>query len=171
MTPVSCFFFMMMMMMMMHGDDDDDSDNTNDEDNLTKKKRCPHSPTNCSTPLTVFSLLHLAMENMATKITTGPAQNLEQANRMSHVRRGSLGVESWTCDPVWGKGSIYTPGVYSAAIPLGEGFTVHYLVFSDRTYNRRSCVCAHITLHTRKIPSYSSKKAPVADDGCQCTNT
>ena len=30
-----------------------------------------------------------------------------------------------------GIGSIPIPGVYSAAIPLGKGFTVHHLVFSD----------------------------------------
>ena len=33
----------------------------------------------------------------------------------------------------WGRGSIPTPGAHSAAIPLGKGFTVHYLVFSDGT--------------------------------------
>ena len=59
----------------------------------------------------------------------------------------------------WGRGSIPTPGAHSAAIPLGKGFTVHYLVFLDGTLNRRSRVSAHITLHTRKIPSHSSKKS------------
>ena len=30
----------------------------------------------------------------------------------------------------WGKGSIPTPGAHSAAMLLGKGLTVHYLVFS-----------------------------------------
>ena len=47
-----------------------------------------------------------------------------------------------------GRGLIPTPSVYSAAISLGKECTVHYLVFSDGVLNRRSCVCAHITLHT-----------------------
>ena len=46
------------------------------------------------------------------------------------------------------------PGAHSAAVPLGKGLTVYYLVFTDR----RSCVCAHISLHTLEIPS------PVAGD-------
>ena len=48
----------------------------------------------------------------------------------------------------WGRGSTPTPGVYSAAIPLGKGLIVHYLVFSDGTQNWRSRVCAksHLTL-------------------------
>ena len=33
----------------------------------------------------------------------------------------------------WGRGLIPTPGCYSAAIPLGKGLTVHYLVFCDGT--------------------------------------
>ena len=45
-------------------------------------------------------------------------------------RRSSLGGVSLTCDPVLG-GLIPTPGVYSAAIPLGKVLTVHCLVFSD----------------------------------------
>ena len=55
------------------------------------------------------------------------------------------------------RGSIPTPGAHSASIPLGKGFTVHYLVFSDGTLNRRFRVWAHIT-HI-KIPSHSSKKS------------
>ena len=53
------------------------------------------------------------------------------------VRRRSRGVVS--CTPVeiqclhWGRGLIPAPGVCSAAIPLGEGLAVHYLVFSDGT--------------------------------------
>ena len=57
------------------------------------------------------------------------------------------------------RGSILTPGVYSAAILLGNRLTVHYLVLSDGTLNRSFCVYAHITLHTRKILSRSSKKS------------
>ena len=38
------------------------------------------------------------------------------------------GVVSWTCDPVQGRGSISTPGVYSAAIPLGKGLTLSSLL-------------------------------------------
>ena len=39
------------------------------------------------------------------------------------------------CDPVLAhdRGSIPTPGVYSAAIPLGKGLTVHCLDVSDGT--------------------------------------
>ena len=45
----------------------------------------------------------------------------------------SLGVASCTCDPVFtlGQRLIPTPSVYFAAIPLGKGLSVHYLVFSD----------------------------------------
>ena len=46
----------------------------------------------------------------------------------------SRGVVSWTCDAVLALGqrfNFHTPGVYSAAIPLGKGLTVYYLVFSD----------------------------------------
>ena len=53
---------------------------------------------------------------------------------------------------------VLMSGIYSAVIPLGKGLTVHYLVFLDGTQNRRSGVCAHITLHTRKIQSRSLKK-------------
>ena len=54
---------------------------------------------------------------------------------ISKIRSSGLGVVSWTCSVVvqclyWGRGSIPT---HSAAIPLGKGFTVHYLVFSDGT--------------------------------------
>ena len=51
-------------------------------------------------------------------------------------RHGSLVVVNWTCDPVLAlgqTGSNPTPGVSSAAIPLGKGLPVHYLVFSDGT--------------------------------------
>ena len=56
-------------------------------------------------------------------------------NKKYSVRRSGLGVVSWTCDPVpaLGQSSIPTPSAHSAAIPLGKGFTVHYLVFSDGT--------------------------------------
>ena len=56
------------------------------------------------------------------------------------------------------RGSIPTLGVYSTVIPLVKGLIVHYLVFPDGSSNRRSRVCANITLHTRKIPSHSLKK-------------
>ena len=49
----------------------------------------------------------------------------------------SRGVASWTCDPVLAlgqrRGFIPIPGVCSAAIPLGKGLFVHYVVFSDGT--------------------------------------
>ena len=42
---------------------------------------------------------------------------------------------SWTCDPLLALRQRLDPtlDVYSAAIPLGKGYTVHYLVFLNGT--------------------------------------
>ena len=44
-------------------------------------------------------------------------------------------VVRWTCDPVPALGQRFdlTPCVNYVVIPLGKGFIVHYLVFSDGT--------------------------------------
>ena len=54
----------------------------------------------------------------------------------------------------WGRGLIPTPGVYSAAIPLGKGFT--YIIQSPQMGLKTG---GSVSVHTRKIPSCFSKKS------------
>ena len=53
-----------------------------------------------------------------------------------------------------GRVLIPTPGVYSAAIPLGKGSTVNYLVFFDGTSISMFRVYAQHTLHYTHIKSH-----------------
>ena len=63
-----------------------------------------------------------------------PTQRLDN----EHLLKGIKALKSPTVvgiEPLsyWDRGWIPTPGVYSAAISLGNGLTLHYLVFSDGT--------------------------------------
>ena len=55
------------------------------------------------------------------------------------------------CFP-WGRGSITTPGVNSAAISLGKGITVHYLVFLDGTGGPMSVHSQEASAHSFAQP-------------------
>ena len=73
----------------------------------------------------------------------------------------SLGVVSWTCDPVLALGQRFDSHSrrFFYCNPLSKGFAVHYLVFSDWTWKTGGPVSVHISLHILKIPSNSSKKS------------
>ena len=65
----------------------------------------------------------------------------------------------------WDKDSISTPGISFAAIPLGKGLTVYYLVFLGGT--EVPCLCTHNTAHTwNPIPLFKKRVGPC--DGWQC---